>query len=271
MTTTAAAKLVSRGLLELDTPIAYWLPDLPPHHRATTLRQLLTHRGGVRHYLPKDFDPKQPGGPVFTRGSWTNAEILAAFGDDDPVPCEGDVSCLEDKRERLLLHVETREPAGGQRGRVLQRAGVGDVRLCPFPVHGEILRLAAHAVETRRNRGAPGRCLSMKATTKRLTKAQIEEFLPADGARGAFTFPAPYNTTGIRLTNDADCADGADCLWYAGYSYWRNINNHVGSDTMLIFLGLDRQRGGGGPTLFSYNKVTGATINGKGIGNVVPD
>jgi hypothetical protein len=45
---------------------------------------------------------------------------------------------------------------------------------------------------------------------------------------------------------------------YVGYSYWRNINNHVGSDTMLIFLGLNRSQGGSGPTLFSYNKVTGA-------------
>ena len=44
-----------------------------------------------------------------------------------------------------------------------------------------------------------------------------------------------------------------------GYSYWSNINNHAGSDTMLIFLGLDRRKGGGGPTLFSYNKRTGET------------
>src|SRR5690242_16715747 len=43
VTTTAAARLVSRGILELDTPIAYWLPDLPVHHRQTTLRQLFTH------------------------------------------------------------------------------------------------------------------------------------------------------------------------------------------------------------------------------------
>lgn len=82
VTTTAAARLVSRGLVELDTPISYWLPDLPPHHRATTLRQLFTHRGGVRHYLPKDLDPKQPGGPIFNRPSWTRAEILDAFIDD---------------------------------------------------------------------------------------------------------------------------------------------------------------------------------------------
>jgi len=30
-----------------------------------------------------------------------------------------------------------------------------------------------------------------------------------------------------------------------GYSYWSNINNHVGSDTMLGFLGLERRKGGG--------------------------
>jgi CubicO group peptidase (beta-lactamase class C family) len=82
LTTTAAARLVTRGLLELDTPVAYWLPDLPPHHRATTLRQLFTHRGGVRHYLVKDLDPKQPGSSIFTRASWSNAAILAAFIDD---------------------------------------------------------------------------------------------------------------------------------------------------------------------------------------------
>ena len=90
LTTTGAARLVSRGLVELDTPISYWLPDLPPHHRATTLRQLFTHRGGVRHYLPKDLDPKQPGGPIFNRPSWTRAEILDAFIDDPLVAPVGE-------------------------------------------------------------------------------------------------------------------------------------------------------------------------------------
>src|SRR5262249_41843831 len=75
-----------------------------------------------------------------------------------------------------------------------------------------------------------------------------------------FTFPAPYNTTAIRLTNPSDC-DDSDCVNHVGYSYWRNINNHVGSDTMLIFLTLDQNRGGGGPNLFSYNKVTDAVTN----------
>ena len=77
--------------------------------------------------------------------------------------------------------------------------------------------------------------------------------MPTLPARGAFTFPAPYNTVGVRLTNAADCG-GGDCVNYVGYSYWRNSNNHVGSDTMLIVITLDRARGGAGPTLFSYDK-----------------
>ncbi|MGH9253425.1 MAG: hypothetical protein ACRD3C_02525 [Vicinamibacterales bacterium] len=91
----------------------------------------------------------------------------------------------------------------------------------------------------------------------RLSAGEIQAFLPQ---RGRFTFPSPYETTGVRVTNGSDCG-GADCVNYVGYAYWRNINNHAGSDTMLVFLGLNRQRGGGGPTLFSYNKNTGETRN----------
>ena len=90
-----------------------------------------------------------------------------------------------------------------------------------------------------------------------LSAAEIATFLPS---RGTFTFPSPYRTTGVRLTNAGDCG-GADCVLPVGYSYWSNINNHAGSDTMLIFLGLHRQKGGGGPTLFSFNKRTGETAN----------
>ena len=90
-----------------------------------------------------------------------------------------------------------------------------------------------------------------------LSAAEIDTFLPS---RGTFTFPSPYRTTGVRLSNASDCG-GQDCVLPVGYSYWSNINNHAGSDTMLIFLGLHRQRGGGGPTLFSFNKRTGQTAN----------
>ena len=95
------------------------------------------------------------------------------------------------------------------------------------------------------------------ALRPKLSAGEIQSFLPQ---RGTFTFPSPYGSTGIRLTNGSDCG-GADCVLSVGYSYWNNINNHVGSDTMLVFLGLERRKGGGGPTLFSYNKKSGETKN----------
>ncbi len=82
VTTVAAARLVTHGLIELDTPIAYWLPELPEHHRKTTLRQLFTHTGGVRHYGPKDMDPNAPGGSVVQRHYPDRQSILALFIDD---------------------------------------------------------------------------------------------------------------------------------------------------------------------------------------------
>ena len=95
----------------------------------------------------------------------------------------------------------------------------------------------------------------------RLTATQISALLPPNGARGKFTFPAPYNTQGIRLTNASDCASAQDCVWYVGYSYWRNMNDDVGSDTIYILLGFDRNRGGVGPSVIAYNKTTDQVQN----------
>jgi hypothetical protein len=110
------------------------------------------------------------------------------------------------------------------------------------------------------NVSAPGGFVeSATSTTIRslLSASQIAGFLPQ---RGVFTFPAPYNTQGVRLTNGSDCG-GTDCVKPVGYSYWRRMNNHVGSDTIYVMMTLDRQKGGGGPNLFSYNKTTGVTSN----------
>src|SRR5262245_38967709 len=87
----------------------------------------------------------------------------------------------------------------------------------------------------------------LETTTSTTVRPRASVTLPT---RGKFTFPAPYNTTGVRVTTASDCGGSSDCVDYVGYSYWRNINNHVGSDTMYLFLGLDRNKGGSGPTLF---------------------
>jgi hypothetical protein len=85
------------------------------------------------------------------------------------------------------------------------------------------------------------------------TLEQIRASVPA--SRGAFTFPPPYNTHAVRITDLRDCAAGADCLHSLGYSSWRNTNNHVDSNDLLLFLSLDRRNGGDGPTLFRYDKT----------------
>lgn len=90
-----------------------------------------------------------------------------------------------------------------------------------------------------------------------LNLSQIQSFLPS---LGKFTFPAPYKTEGVRLTNASDCG-GKDCVQSVGYSYWANANNSTGSNIMYIFLGTNWSRGGSGPTLFSYNKTTDEVKN----------
>src|SRR5262245_2963091 len=76
-----------------------------------------------------------------------------------------------------------------------------------------------------------------KTTRPRFTASQIQSFVPQ--TRGAFTFPAPYSTQAIRITDASDCR-GQDCVNAVGYSYWRNSNAHEGSNTntMWIFVGL---------------------------------
>jgi hypothetical protein len=106
----------------------------------------------------------------------------------------------------------------------------------------------------------PGGFLEQPSTAEPralLSESQILSLLPA---RGKFTFPAPYQTEGVRLTNGSDCGNN-DCVNYLGYSYWRNINNHVDEEVMLILVTMDRNRGGAGPSLISYNKITNEVLN----------
>jgi len=94
VTAAAAARLVSRGVIDLDAPIIRWLPDLPEQHRQTTVRQLFTHRAGIRHYdLQRDLGAKAPGGAIGQRAYPSNREILDIFINDPLVgPVGGQVA-----------------------------------------------------------------------------------------------------------------------------------------------------------------------------------
>lgn len=50
ITAASMARLVERGVLDLDAPASSYVPDLPPALGAVTARQLASHRAGVRHY-----------------------------------------------------------------------------------------------------------------------------------------------------------------------------------------------------------------------------
>jgi serine beta-lactamase-like protein LACTB, mitochondrial len=89
ITATLAAALAARDAVDLDAPIARYMPDLPEQHRATTLRQLLTHRGGIRHYADKD-DSREAPGPINQRRYLNNADILAVFIDDPLIAKPGE-------------------------------------------------------------------------------------------------------------------------------------------------------------------------------------
>lgn len=89
VTATLAAQLAARGAVNLDASIANYLPDLPEQHRSTTLRQLLTHRGGIRHYTAKDESPDAPG-PIDRRRYLNNADILEVFINDPLIAKPGE-------------------------------------------------------------------------------------------------------------------------------------------------------------------------------------
>ncbi|HEY4128912.1 MAG TPA: Ig-like domain-containing protein [Gammaproteobacteria bacterium] len=119
-----------------------------------------------------------------------------------------------------------------------------------------LMSLAALSAHAATSTQAPGGFMendTAPVSRAALSATKISSFLPS---RGSFTFPAPYKTQGIRVTNSNDCG-GQDCLDMT-YNYWKNMSNSAGSDTMYVFIGLNRARGGQGPTLFKYNKSTAA-------------
>ncbi|QDX25992.1 beta-lactamase family protein [Sphingomonas suaedae] len=89
VTSTLAARLALRGVLDLDAPISAAMPGLPAQHRDTTLRQLLTHRAGIRHFSAAEADMGTNGSPVFMRVYRSEDDVLALFINDPLVAPPG--------------------------------------------------------------------------------------------------------------------------------------------------------------------------------------
>lgn len=90
LTGAIVVRLAEQGVVDLDAPISRYRPDLPVQHRDTTLRQLASHQGGVRHYIPRDFDLSSPGGAIDARTYATTEDKLAIFINDPLVATPGE-------------------------------------------------------------------------------------------------------------------------------------------------------------------------------------
>lgn len=54
ITAVAALQLIEKGRLELDAPVNRYVPDFPAKQWEVTIRHLLTHTSGIRHYGSAD-------------------------------------------------------------------------------------------------------------------------------------------------------------------------------------------------------------------------
>ena len=90
LTATLVMQLVSDGIVDLDAPISQYAPTLPASHGGLTLRQLLSHQAGIRHYkfawIP----------PAFTENGmnreFASAEESLSIFIDDPLLFAPDTS-----------------------------------------------------------------------------------------------------------------------------------------------------------------------------------
>jgi CubicO group peptidase (beta-lactamase class C family) len=77
-TAVAVLQLVEQGKVHLDDPIQTYVPSFPDKGSPITLRHILTHTSGIRHYLPTDFDSQEEN----TKPVASLAEAIQVFKDD---------------------------------------------------------------------------------------------------------------------------------------------------------------------------------------------
>ncbi|HYP14236.1 MAG TPA: serine hydrolase domain-containing protein [Bryobacteraceae bacterium] len=78
MTAVAVLQLVEQGKVQLDVPVSTYVKSFLPKQYQVTVRQLLGHLGGVRHY-------RDNSEMYSTRHFWNTTEALSAFQSDDLV------------------------------------------------------------------------------------------------------------------------------------------------------------------------------------------
>lgn len=87
MATVAVMQLVEKGLVDLDDVIQKYVPTFPEKRKPVTLRRILTHTSGIRHYKNGEFGPH---GLREMRRFTEIEEAIQHFSDDPLVFDPGD-------------------------------------------------------------------------------------------------------------------------------------------------------------------------------------
>ena len=83
LTASLTAKLAADKKVDLDKSILEYDSQLPESYKGITLRHLLSHQGGIRHYdFAKDYNLKAPGGIIDLRLYRSTKDALQLFVDD---------------------------------------------------------------------------------------------------------------------------------------------------------------------------------------------
>ncbi len=96
----AIMQLVEQGKVKLDAPIQTWLPWFPQKQAPITLRNLLTHTSGIRHYEDGEFGP----GGVLAFRHYDSFEESTRFWRDAPLLFEPGKSYAYSSYAVDLLH-----------------------------------------------------------------------------------------------------------------------------------------------------------------------
>jgi CubicO group peptidase (beta-lactamase class C family) len=125
ITATAVLQLAESGWIDLDAPVQRWVPAFPAKRAPVSLRQILTHTSGIRHYRNGEFVQHQRYDSV--------VEALSIFK-DDPLLFEPGTRYEYSSHAYNLLAAVVECASGlgfGEylRERVFEPAGMADTRL----------------------------------------------------------------------------------------------------------------------------------------------
>jgi CubicO group peptidase (beta-lactamase class C family) len=125
ITATAVLQLAERGLVDLDAPVQRWVPAFPEKRAPVSLRQILTHTSGIRHYRSGEF---------IQRRRYRDVVAALAIFKDDPLLFEPGTRYEYSSHAYNLLAAVVECASGlgfGEylRERVFEPAGMNDTHL----------------------------------------------------------------------------------------------------------------------------------------------